>query len=167
MTKIKRSQIKTFMDVVPAGGLGSETYALISDGVTTGKINMNPKTTEETYIGEDNATKTVDGYAPEMPIEATAVVGDDVFDFVDGLRIARATLGDAETTIVNVWAYETAVSPGVYPAEQQTVSISIEDFGGDGGTAAKINYTINYVGDPIVGTFDTDDSSFTADQEPI
>ena len=162
MAKIKRSEIKTFMDTVPAGGLGSETYKLISDGVTTGKIEMNPKTTEETYIGEDNATITVDSYAPTMPVESTAVVGDDVFDFIDGLRINRAVLDDAETTICNVWLYETAISPGVYPAEQQTVSIQIEDFGGDGGVAAKINYTINYVGDPIPGTFDTADSSFTA-----
>lgn len=159
MAKIKRSQIKTFMDITPSS---TATYKLISDGVTTGKINMNPKTTEETYIGEDSATITVDSYAPTMPVEATAVSGDDVFDFIDGLRIARAVLDDAETTIVNVWLYETAVSPGVYPAEQQAVSIQIDDFGGDGGQAAKVNYTINYIGDPVVGTFTVATSTFTA-----
>ena len=72
MAKIKRSQIKTFMDITPSS---TATYKLISDGVTTGKINMNPKTTEETYIGEDSATITVDSYAPTMPVGATAVSG--------------------------------------------------------------------------------------------
>ena len=71
-------------------------------------------------------------------------------------------MDDAETTIVNVWLYETAVSPGVYPAEQQAVSIQIDDFGGDGGQAAKVNYTINYIGDPVVGTFTVATSTFTA-----
>jgi hypothetical protein len=96
-----------------------------------------------------------------MPIEATAKSGDDVFDFVDGLRIARAVLDAAETTIVNVWLYETPTGTA-YPAEQQAVSIQIDDFGGDGGVAAKINYTINFIGDPVAGSFDTADNTFTA-----
>jgi len=157
MAKISRSKIKTFLNVTPAS---TATYKLINDGVTTGKINMNPKTTEETYIGEDSATIMVESYAPTMPIEATAVAGDDVFDFVDNLRITRAVLDAAETDIVNVWLYETP-SGASYPAEKQTVAIQIDDFGGDGGQAAKINYTINYVGDPVPGIFNVATSAFT------
>lgn len=160
-TKIKRSEIKTFIDTVPSGGLGFETYNLLADGVTTGKINYNPKTTEETYINADSATISLESYAPTMPVEATAKSGDPVFEFIDALRVARAVLGDAETTIVNVWLYETPTGTA-YPAEQQAVSIQIDDFGGDGGQATKINFTINFLGDPVVGTFDTANSSFTA-----
>lgn len=156
-TTIKRSQVKTFMNVTPSA---TATYALVGDGVVTGKIAYNPKTTEEAYIHEDSASMSVDSYAPNFPIEATAKSGDSVFEFVDGLRIARAVLSDAETDIVNVWLYETP-SGTVYPAEKQTVSIQIDDFGGDGGAAAKLNFTINFIGDPVVGTFDTADSTFT------
>jgi len=156
--KIKRSQIKTFMNTTPSS---TATYCLISEGVTTGKINYNPKTTEETYIGEDNATIMVESYAPTMPIEATAVLGDPVHDFVDALRIARATLTDAETDIVNVWMYKSG-GPTAYPAEKQTVAISIEEAGGDGGVASKLNYTLNYAGDPIPGTFNASTLAFTA-----
>ena len=77
------------------------------------------------------------------------------------LRVARATLDDAETTIVNVWAYESG-GPTAYPAEKQDVSIQIDEFGGDGGTAVKINYTINFIGDPVVGTFNASTSAFSA-----
>jgi len=156
-TKIKRSQIQTFMNTTP---LAAATYKLIGDGVTTGKINYNPKTTEETYIDQDNASISVDSYAPVMPIEATAKSGDDVFDFVDALRVARAVLDDAETDIVNVWMYETG-GPTAYPAEKQAVSVQIDDFGGDGGQAAKINYTLNFVGNPVPGTFNATTSAFT------
>jgi hypothetical protein len=157
MAKIKRSEVMTFMDITPSS---TATYKLIGDGVTSGAIGYNPKTTEETYIHEDSATITVESYAPTMPVEAVAVSGDDVFDFIDGLRVARATLDDAETTIVNVWAYESG-GPTAYPAEEQKVSIQIDEFGGDGGTAVKISYTINFIGDPVAGTFNSSTSAFT------
>lgn len=157
MAKIKRSEVMTFMDITPSS---TATYKLIGDGVTSGAIGYNPKTTEETYIHQDSATITVESYAPTMPVEAVAVSGDDVFDFIDGLRVARATLDDAETTIVNVWAYESG-GPTAYPAEEQKVSIQIDEFGGDGGTAVKISYTINFIGDPVAGTFNSSTSAFT------
>ena len=158
MSKIKRSQLMTFLNTTPES---TATYNLIGSGVTAGSIGYNPKVEEETYIHEDNATITVEGYAPKLPLEAVAVTGDPVFEFIDALRIARATLADAETDIVNVWAYKTG-GPTAYPAEKQSVSIQIDEFGGDGGASAKINYTINYIGDPIPGTFNASTKAFTA-----
>ena len=158
MAKIKRSEVMTFMNTTP---LAAATYKLIGDGVTTGAIEYNPKTTEETYIHEDSATISVESYAPSLPVEAIAVSGDDVFEFIDALRVARAVLDDAETDIVNVWAYESG-GPTAYPAEKQNVSIQIDEFGGDGGSSVKINYTINFIGDPIPGTFNASTSAFTA-----
>lgn len=157
MAKIKRSEVMTFLNTTPSS---TATYKLLGDGVTTGAINYNPKTSEEVYIHQDSATITVDSYAPSMPVEAVAVSGDDVFEYIDALRVARAVLDDAETDIVNVWAYESG-GPSAYPAEKQDVSIQIDEFGGDGGTAVKINYTINFVGDPVAGTFNAGDSTFT------
>ena len=154
--KIKRSLFQTFLDIDP----DNEDYQLLGEGVVDGKIDYNPKTLEEQYISEDAATIAVEGYAPTMPVEQTCINGDSVFEFIDQLRKTQAILGDAETTIVNVWMYETG-GPSAYPAEQRAVSIQVDDFGGPGGEANKINYTINYIGDPVAGTFDAGDSSFT------
>jgi hypothetical protein len=157
MSKIKRSQVQTFLDIAPGG---AHTLALLGDGVAGGKIAYNPQTTSETYIDDDSATISVESYAPTMAVEQTAISGDSVFDFIDALRVARAVLTDAETSLVNVWMYETG-GPTAYPAEKQTISIQIDDFGGDGGAAVKINYTINYIGAPIVGTFNAGTNVFT------
>ncbi|MFH1301182.1 MAG: hypothetical protein ABIK07_08980 [Planctomycetota bacterium] len=157
--KIKRSLVQTFIDT--SGPLGNETYYLLGDGVVAGKLSYNPKVLEETYISEDSANISVESYAPTMPVEQTAIGGDEVFEYIDGLRIARAVLSEAETTIVNVWMYETG-GPTAYPAEQQAVSIQIDDFGGEGGSAVKINFTINFIDDPIPGTFNASTSAFTA-----
>lgn len=154
---IKRSLFATFLNTTPDA---AATYYKIGDGVSDAQIQYNPKITEEHYVHEDNASKSVDGYAPTMPVSAIVINGDEVFEFIDNLRKTRAILDDAETDIVNVWLYETG-GPGAYPAEKQTVCIQIDDFGGPGGDPARIGYTLNYVGDPTTGTFDTGDSSFT------
>jgi hypothetical protein len=165
MAKIKRSEIQTFLNTTPESphilASALATYALIGDGVVSGEIDMGPKTTEEQFIAEDTASISIDSYSPKFPVEQTAIVGDAVFNFVDQLRLDRAILGDAETDIVNVWMYETPTSTA-YPAEQQKVAISVEDVGGDGGAPVKLNYTINFVGNPVAGMYDVPTKVFTA-----
>jgi hypothetical protein len=156
-TKIKRSEVQTFVNTTP---LSTATYELLGDGVVSGKINYNPKTSEETYIHQDSATISLESYAPTLPIEATAKFGDPAFTFIDALRVARAVLDDAETDIVNVWMYSGG-GPTNYVAEKQSVSIQIDDFGGEGGVAAKMNFTLNFIGPPIAGHFNASTKAFT------
>jgi hypothetical protein len=157
MAKIKRSQFLTYINTTPTS---TATYVLLGVGVINGTINYNPKTTEETYIHEDTATIAVESYAPTMPLEITANNGNAAFEYLDGLRKTRAVLGDCETDIVNVWNYETG-GPSAAPAEKQPVSIAVDSFGGDGGTAVKLSVTLNYQGNPTTGTFNTGTSAFT------
>jgi hypothetical protein len=95
-----------------------------------------------------------------MPIDASAVNGDAVFEWIDAARKGRDVLTDVETELVNVWLYETPAL-GVYYAEKVDVSVQVDSFGGEGGASARIGYTINYVGDPVVGGFDPVGLTFT------
>jgi hypothetical protein len=158
MPKINRNTILTYINTTPAAT--NATWKLLGEGIVTGTINLNPKTTEETYIHETTASFSVDSYAPTIPIEMTAIDDDDAFEYLDAMRIARSTLADAETEIVNVWNYQTG-GPTAAPAEKQTVCIQFDTFGGDGGTPVKMNFTINYVGDRTAGTFNTTTPAFT------
>ncbi len=157
-TKIKSSLVKTFLNTTPST---TATYSLVGDGVPSLDTDYSPKTTEETYVHQDNASISVDSYAPKIAVEMTAKLGDAVFAFIDNLRQSRAVLGDAETDLVDVWLYETPTS-GAYPAEKQNVAIQIDSMTREGGVPMKIKYTINYVGDPIPGTFNPTTSTFTA-----
>lgn len=155
--KIKRKEFALYMDIEPP----EEEYALVGDGVTTATLNMNPQTETETYIHEDSASISITSYQPTMPIEATCKKGDEVFDYVDGLRKIRAVLSDAETTVVEVDLYE-AGGPSAYPARRNRASIQIDSFGGDGGASNSLNYTINYIGEAEQGTFNVETGEFTA-----
>jgi hypothetical protein len=157
-TDVKRSQFKTFINTTP---LSTATYVLLGDGIKSGKIAYNPKLTDETYISNDTATISVDSYAPKMPLSGKAKVGDAAFTFLDNLRITRAVGPAAQTDILNIWLYQTG-GPTAYPAEKQTVSISFEDFGGDGGTPVEYSATVNYAGDRTAGTFNSSTLAFTA-----
>ena len=155
--KVPRSEFQTFIDTVP----DTEVYELLGDGVETGVLNYNPKTSQVTYIHQDSGNTDVDSYNPTLPVDADFLTGDPVLDFIETLRISRAVLADCVTTIVNVWMFETG-GPTAYPAEQQEVSVQIDTFGGPGGESNKISFTLNFRGDPIPGTFDSATSTFTA-----
>lgn len=158
--KIKRSLFAIFLNTTP-GTPGTATYARMGQGITSHKVDYNPETSDETYVSEDSGTTDVESYKPTIATQQTAIQGDPVFDFVDSLRQKRAVLDEARTDIVMVDMYGTEAS-GAYPAEKNTVSIQIDDFGGDGGKSVEINYTVNMVGDPIKGTFNPSTKTFTS-----
>jgi len=159
MAKINRNLVKSYLNT---GTVLSPTWSLISAGVPSGTINMNPSILTETYIGDASATISVESYNPTIAIEATAINSDAVFEWIDTKRKGRNILEDVETELVNVWAYETPALT-YYDAEKQNVSVQSDSFGGDAGKPAKIGYTINYMGDPTQGTFSPTGLAFVAD----
>jgi hypothetical protein len=156
-TNVKRSLIKTFLNI---GTTATPIWTLIGDGIATASIKYSPQILDETYIHQDSATIDVESYKPTLPVKASVKVGDPAFNFVDNIRMHRYVLSDARAEIVNVWLY-TSPTLNQYQAERQSVSIQIDDFGGDGGKEAVINYTINFIGDPILGTFNPLTLAFT------
>lgn len=155
--KVKRSKFAAFLNT---GSGSAETWSLIGNGVTSMVVSYNPQSSDETYIHQDSGTADVESYKPTSSVPMTAVQGDPVFDFVDGLRKRRAVLEEARTSICLVYLYEGG-DTGSYPAEKNTCSVQIDDFGGEGGGSNTINFTINFVGDPVSGTFDPETKKFT------
>ncbi len=154
---VKRSKFAAFLNT---GTNLSPTWSLIGDGITSAKINYNPKTSEEIFIHQDTGTTEIESYNPVLPIEAQCKSGDPVFDAIDALRQSRAILSDAYKEILLVYLYETPVG-SEYPAERQAVSVQVDDFGGDGGSSNKINFTLNFMGDPTLGTYNPSSGAFT------
>ncbi|MBE5846240.1 MAG: hypothetical protein E7300_01010 [Lachnospiraceae bacterium] len=155
---MKRSLFMTFMDTTP--GESTATYALIGHGATELQIAYNPQTKTEQFINQDSADTQITGYQPNAAVTLQAKKGEDIFEFINNLRKSRAIGEDAETTIVNVDAWEEA-SSGAYPAEKQNVSIQIDNFGGPASDPVSIGFTINFKGDPVTGTFNPSTKVFT------
>lgn len=156
-TKIKRSQFKLFLNT---GTPGTPTWVPVGEGITDAQVQYNPEKTTETYITDDGATVTLERYAPNIPIDAQAINGNADFEYIDNLRRTRAIGTAAETEVLLVYLYETPVATDQYPAERQGVTISIDTFGGPGGQTNRINYTIDFRGNPTTGLYDVSANSF-------
>lgn len=154
--KTQRNALLTYINVTP--GTSTPTYELLGYGITEMSISYNPQTGEETYIHESSASTEVIGYQPTAATTAQVYAGDPAFEFLDGLRMSRALLGDAQTDIINYYSY----MEGSANAEKQTVSIQFDEFGGAGGESLGFSYTLNYMGDPVLGSWDVENRGFTA-----
>jgi hypothetical protein len=157
----ERDEFATFIDV---GTSPTKDYVLLGEGISSAQIDYNPQTTTETYINQRSGTTTVDSYQPVMSVDAKHIETDEALDFLDTLRKTRPVGDDAKKHIVNVWLYETPVL-GEYPAEEQEVNIQFDSFGGAGGAKNAMSCKLNYVGDPVQGTFNPTTSTFTAASE--
>ena len=156
--RVKRSQFATFLNTTPSGG--SPTWARMGKGITSASISYNPTVNDEQFIDEDSGTKEVDSYAPTMSGEQTAYKGDAVFDYVDGLRQARATGNAAKTQMLMVYIYDEEKT-GTYKAELQDVAISVNEFGGDAGGANTISYDVGFCGEATAGTATIEEGTVT------
>ena len=142
----KRSDIVTFIDITPSS---SPTWAIVGDYSTDGTLSYDVETSDDHFITKDSKTVVVNNYSVSMDQEQYCYVGDDVFDYIDNLRITRATGDDARTHYLNIYKYN--VDNGSYKAETGDCSITITSIGGAGSEKPKIGYTIN-MEDNTIGT---------------
>lgn len=155
-TKIKRSRLCVFLNTTPES---QPTWSLVGDGVTEMSIAYNPQTSEVTYINQDSGTTDVESYKPSIETPMTALSGDPVFEFVDKIRVNRKVLSECQTDCLLVYLYKDAET-GAYPAEKNKCAVQINDFGGAGGEAAKLSFTVHFQGDAELGTFNPTTKSF-------
>ena len=146
-TKVKSSQVAVLLN---CGTASSANYQRIGKGVSSLPISYGVKTTSETYVDEDNATTSVDGYEVGIDTEQVAMKGDGVFDYVDAIRRGLKTGSDCETDVVLVDIYNMTLDAGSGTGTGQkfAATIAISDFELNGGEIAKIKYKISLNGDP-------------------
>lgn len=162
MVKIDRTEWAEFLNTTPNGT--SESWAIVGVGITDKATDYNANVTEEKWIINKNANKSVDSYGLSSSVEQTAYKGDGVFEFVDNIRYRLLTGSDAETEDIQVDKYSVtnANTTPTYRARKWKVAIEISS---DGGDSAKVNYNIHYIGDPTFGTvtFTNGIPTFTAE----
>ncbi len=149
-TLVKRPEIMAFLDTVPTGG--SPTWKIVGNGMTTGSYSYEANETSETYIVDENATTTINSYAVSLDGEMKCIYGDDVYDFINGLRFNLATGSSAETNLLLIDKYDEITSgTGKFRAQQFKCSVSISSYGGDGGATPTISFKVSANGTPKNG----------------
>jgi hypothetical protein len=155
---IARLKQAVYVNTTPAA---TASYNIAGKGVADATIAYNPQTTTEQDVVSATANTDLTGYQPTLPMSQKFAADDPVYLFIDGLRMNRSVLADAETDIILVDTFKTAVS-GAYPAEKQKVSVQVDDYGGAASDPLTISYTFNFKGDAVKGTFNPTTKAFTA-----
>lgn len=159
MEKIKRALIAHFLDTTQASDYADAKWDRLGINVTEASVEYNPQSETSQDIVSDSASTDLTGYQPTMPVSQQCTKGDPVYELVNKLRRNRATMGDSYSWVLNVDLYD--VTGSAYAAEVQRVSIQVDTYGGTGGEAPVLEYTLNYVGDPIQGTVTMTDGAPT------
>ena len=148
MRYVKRKEIMLFIDITPDS---SPTWKLVGNGMTTGAYTYDASEETETYIIHDSATTLVEQYTVSLDGEMKCIFGDDVYDYINGLRRSLATGTDAEQHALLIDKYDEA-STDNFVAQKFDSSISISSYGGDGGATPTIGFKVNLNGTPTDGT---------------
>lgn len=159
-----RNTVADYINVAAAGETAS--YELMGTGFTAIDENPGAKSSKETYVNEVTSSSDITGY-------------ETAFDYTSKLIPSQAAIlalwkdgrdhkvgAEAHHTYVRVDLWNPIGTPSAQSAEfaarQFTVSNEVSKFSGNGGEKIEVSGTLNAVGDPILGKFDTVSKTFTA-----
>lgn len=147
MGKIKSSLMAYFLNI---GTIGSPNWAPLGKGVAQIPLAYNPQVTTETYVTEDNATSSVDGYQVNAGLTVTKwdSTNAPAHAFIENLRKTRAVGAAAEAQVLEV-----DISGGSpYPATLNNAVMAIDGLTLEGGKPQVLGTTLYFNGDPTQGT---------------
>ena len=159
LTKVKRSQFGTYLDVTPAGS--TPTWKILGIGITDLSIDFNPQVETEKWIVEDTARNDHTGNEKQASVSQKIYKGDDCFEFVYG----GLNELNYKTHILDVDRWNGTGT--TYPATLSDGLITITNYMGDD---AVIEYDLLYDGDPKKGTVTYDENgvpTFTETQASL
>lgn len=140
--KIDRDDaLVTWLDTTPSGN--SRTWALLGIGITEYSIEYNPQTETEKWIVEKNSRTDHTSNQKTGDVTQKMYKNDPCYEFA---KAGRDVL-NYKTHILDVDGADG--TEGSYPARMSDGLLTITSYGGED---AEIGYTLNYQGDPILGT---------------
>ena len=140
ITKIKRSQIATYLDTTPST---TATWKILGVGITDYAISYNPQVETEKWIIEDNARTTHESNEKQSSVTQSMYKGDDCFEFA---AAGRDKL-NYKTHILDIDIWNGTGS--TYPATKSDGKLVVTEYGGEN---AELQYDLYYEGDPVYGT---------------
>lgn len=158
LEKIDSVDVIKYLNTTPK--LTTKKWSLYGVGITESETSYNANVSDEHWIIHRNANKDVNGYALSTGPEQTCYKGDPVFEFVDDIRFGLKTNKEAESEVLEIDKYKVTdeTTTPKYRARVFKVCIAIDSRSQTGGEGVKIKYSINYKGDPVIGTVTFDEN---------
>lgn len=157
--KIDRKYMAHFIDA-SFGGVSAK-YVRLGKDLEEFSVELNPETEQKTNIIGETTFKH-NGY--EASAEADpyyAEVGDPLFERLQKIVDERAKDDTCKTSALEVHLWDGDEDAG-YKAVKQDCYVIPTSYGGD-TSGYQIPFSVNYVGERTMGTYDPKTGEFTAD----
>ena len=143
-----------------------DTFELMGVGFETLDENPNAQSTQKTYINQATATNFITSYQTEFPYSADMIVSEKAIMALYECGRDHKTGADAMFEYVRVDLFSPVQQQqNVFKARKFIVSNEVSGNTGAGGNPINVAGTLKSVGDPILGTFNTQSKEFTADTQ--
>lgn len=152
---IKRHEYADFLNV---GTTASPNYVLMGTGFTTLDEEPGAQSESVQYVNEKSSSSEVVSYETKFPFEADQIMEQDAISDIYNIARNHCIGSDAEREYVRVELWNRA-SANTYEARKFVVSVEVSTFSGE--KKQTISGTMNAVGDPVIGTFNTSTKTFT------
>lgn len=136
-----------------------ETFELLGTGFTELNESPSAQTSSKRYINQASASQSVTGYEWSTSFNTDQIVSDKAIEYIRNIGEMQKTGADTETEYIIVDLDKAAQTAG-YRARQFKVAIAVDSFDDNDG---ELGISGSFVGqgDPIEGTFKTDEKTFT------
>ena len=160
---IKRSQMAEYINTTPKAQ--QPKWDRIGFGVEGKNTDYSPEFDERQFIDADAPDSSLKRYGHTSDFDIIAAKDSPVFEFLDTLRVTRATYGDAETQHVEVRLYEPIDGEeSTFAATLTNISIAVNSIGDSAEDPLTLATTANGKGDPVQGKFNYTSKTFTPDE---
>lgn len=159
-TAVMRHMIADYLNV---GTSEKPEYVLMGTGFTTLDESPGAQTESVKYVNEKSSSSSVTGYETSFAYEADHIQEEKAVDALYMVGRNHYTGSDAEFEYVRVEMWNKTETPNTFEARKFVVSCEVSDYSGENKQVIKGN--LNAVGDPVLGTFNTQTRTFAETPE--
>lgn len=137
-----------------------EEFEFLGAGFTAIDEKPNSQTKEVRYINDASSSTSVVGYKWQSDFTGDQIVNDKAIEFITNIGKELKTGGDCESEYIKVDLDKESNTSGSYYARKFKVAIQVSEFPNNDGDLGLSGVFLGS-GDPVIGTFNTKEKSFT------
>ena len=155
-TAVLRHMIADYLNV---GTSDKPEYVLMGTGFTTLDESPGAQTDSVKYVNEKSSSSSITGYETSFAYEAEHIQEEKAVDALYMVGRNHYTGSDAEFDYIRVELWNKGAGENEFEARKFLVACEVSDYSGENKQVLKGN--LNAVGDPVLGTFNTETRTFT------
>lgn len=146
-------------DYLNTGTESTKEWALMGAGFTSIDEEPNAQTDSVKYVNDRSTTTSIIGYETSFSFEADHIKEEAAIDAIYNIARNHHIGSDAELEYCRVELWNAAEGTNTFEARLFRVAVEVSSMSGE--NKMGMSGSLNCIGDPVLGTFNTQTRTFT------